>query len=202
MKPGTIIIVNGTSSSGKTSIVRAFQDVSQEPYLDMGIDKFIWMLPKRYLDVPLWQQVYWYKYAEDGKTILEIHSGPLGDQLFSGMHHAILELAKSGLNIIADHVLLEKKWVTECAELFHDLNAYLIGVRCPLEVLEERERSRKDRTLGQAKAQFIATHENCTYDLEVDTSILSTEECATAIQRLAINGKSPKAFRQLKSKIS
>ncbi len=197
MKSGTIIILNGTSSSGKTSIVRAFQNLSQEPYLDMGIDKFIWMLPKRYLDIPLWQQVYWYKYAEDGKTIEEIHSGPLGDTLFSGMHHAILEMAKSGLNIIADHVLLENKWVMECTELFHDLNAYLIGVCCPLEVLEERERSRKDRTLGQAKAQFIATHEHCIYDLEVDTSILSAEECAKQIFELINGSEKPKAFSKL-----
>ncbi len=197
MTSGTIIILNGTSSSGKTSIVRAFQNLSQEPYLDMGIDKFIWMLPKRYLDIPLWQQVYWYKYAGDGKTIEEIHSGPLGDQLFSGMHHAILELAKSGLNIIADHVLLEKKWVDECAALFHDMNAYLVGVRCPLEVLEEREHSRKDRTLGQAKAQFVATHKYCLYDLEVDTSILSAEECAHRIFELVKNGQKPAAFSRI-----
>ena len=118
-------------------------------------------------------------------------------RLFSGMHHAILELAKSGLNIIADHVLLEKKWVTECADLFHDLTAYLVGVRCPLEVLEERERSRKDRTLGQAKAQFIATHKNCTYDLEVDTSILSAEECAKQIFELIHFAEKPKAFSKL-----
>jgi chloramphenicol 3-O-phosphotransferase len=53
--------------------------------------------------------VYWYKYAKDGKTIQEIHSGSLGDQLFSGMHHAIRDLGLSGSNVIADHVLLEKK---------------------------------------------------------------------------------------------
>lgn len=178
MKPGKIIILNGTSSSGKTSIVRAFQTLSTEPWLDMGIDKFIWMLPKRYLDIPLWHEVYWYKYAKDGKTIQEIHSGPLGDRLFSGMHHAIRDLALSGLNVIADHILLEKKWVDECAELFRDLTAYLIGVRCSLEVVEERERSRKDRTLGQAKAQFLAVHHYCKYDLQVDTSILTAEMCA------------------------
>jgi chloramphenicol 3-O phosphotransferase len=45
MKPGKILILNGTSSSGKTSIVRAFQTLSEKPWLDMGIDKFIWMLP-------------------------------------------------------------------------------------------------------------------------------------------------------------
>ena len=55
--PGTIILLNGTSSSGKTSIVKALQDSMEEPYLDMGIDRFIWMLPKRFLNRPLWDEV-------------------------------------------------------------------------------------------------------------------------------------------------
>ena len=57
--------------------------------------------------------------------------------------------------------------------MFSDLPAYLIGVQCPLEVLEQREHSRKNRTLGQAKLQFPVIHKYVTYDLEVDTSLLS-----------------------------
>ena len=54
---GTIIILNGTSSAGKTSLVLALQKILPEPFLDSGIDKFIWMLPERYLDQPLWDEV-------------------------------------------------------------------------------------------------------------------------------------------------
>ena len=54
---GNIIILNGTSSSGKTSIVNALQAILDEPYLEVGIDKFIFMLPGRYLDRPLWDEV-------------------------------------------------------------------------------------------------------------------------------------------------
>ena len=64
MNKGTIIILNGTSSSGKTSIVKALQEVLDEPYLDAGIDKFLFMLPKRYLNEPLWHQVFDYLYAD------------------------------------------------------------------------------------------------------------------------------------------
>jgi len=46
LKPGTIILLNGTSSSGKTTLLRLLQDRLAEPYLEAGIDKFIWMLPK------------------------------------------------------------------------------------------------------------------------------------------------------------
>jgi chloramphenicol 3-O-phosphotransferase len=52
---GTLIVLNGTSSSGKTSIAQALQDLLTEPYLQAGIDKFIFMLPSRYLNRPLWK---------------------------------------------------------------------------------------------------------------------------------------------------
>lgn len=182
---GTVIFINGTSSSGKSSIVRALQDRLDPPFLDMGIDRFIFMLPRRYLNRPLWDDVL-------GKSD---HAGAMGQQLFSGMHHAIAAAARAGLNVIADHVLVEKAWVDECARLFADLPAYLVGVRCPLEVVEERERQRKDRTLGQARIQFPVIHKYAIYDLEVDTSRLTAGECA---ERIILRlGSSPAAFRAL-----
>lgn len=181
----TIIFLNGTSSSGKTSLLKTLQNQLQEPYLDMGIDKFIWMLPSRYLNRPLWDDVL-------GKAH---QSGLLGLVLFSGMHHAIAASAQRGNNVLADHVFVEKAWADECAQLFAKMNAYLIGVKCPLEILEQREIDRKDRTLGQARAQYDVIHKYVTYDLEVDTSLLSAEECAEkVIERLK---SAPVAFKML-----
>jgi chloramphenicol 3-O phosphotransferase len=182
---GNIIFLNGASSSGKTSILKTLQDVLPEPYLDMGIDRFIWMMPKRYLNRPLWDDVL-------GKAV---HAGTSGRVLFSGMHHAIAAAAGAGNNIVADHVLVEKDWVNECARLFTDMPAYLIGIQCPLEVLEQRERERKDRTLGQARAQFDVIHKYTVYDLEVDTSLLNPGGCALQIiERLQ---SPPVAFKNL-----
>ncbi len=187
---GTIIVINGTSSSGKTSIVRALQERLAPPYLDMGVDRFIFMMPKRYLNRPLWDDVL-------GKAD---HAGAGGHLLFSGMHHAIAAAARAGLNIITDHVLVEKQWVDECARLFVGLSAYLMGIQCPLEVLEERERSRKDRTLGQARLQFPVIHKYAQYDLEVDTSILSAEQCAERIiERME---RPPEAFKSLRQLVN
>ncbi len=144
-------MLNGASSSGKTTILRALQNMLSEPYLDAGIDKFIWMLPGRYLDRPLWDDVLG----------LAVQPGETGRILFSGMHQAIAALARAGNNLLADHVLVEPAWVSECGRLFCDLPAYLVGIRCPLEVLEERERTRKDRTLGQARDQYPVVHAHC-----------------------------------------
>lgn len=186
--PGTIIFLNGASSSGKTCILHALQTMLVEPYLNAGIDKFIWILPERYLDRPLWDDVL-------GRAT---EAGEIGQRLFSSMHHVIAKLSRAGLNVVADHVLVEPAWVRECAILFADLPAYLIGIRCPLDILEERERERKDRTLGQARVQFERVHAHAAYDLEVDTSQLSPEECACLIQE-HIAHHPPRAFRQLRT---
>lgn len=190
-----ILILNGTSSSGKTSIVRALQTASPTPFLDAGIDKFLWMLPQRYLNEPdYWQQVYRYSWTAAGE--MQIEAQALGHQLMSGMHHAIAALAHAGNSVVADHVLTEPAWVTECAHLFAGLPAYLIAIRCPLNVLEQRERERRDRTLGQARAQFHRVHAHTIYDVEVDTSQLGAETCAARILEF-VAAHPPGAFGRL-----
>jgi len=72
-------------------------------------------------------------------------------------------------------------------------------VRCPLSVLEQREKSRKDRTLGQARAQFELVHAHGMYDVEVDTSLLSPTQCAQKIITRVSCGLPPIAFSQLKN---
>lgn len=187
MESGTVIIVNGASSSGKTSIVKALQASFEEPYLDAGLDRFLWMLPGRYLNRPLWDDVLG----------LATSAGHTGHRLVRGMHRAIAALAYAGNNVVADHVLVEPAWASDIAGCLGDLNAWLVGVNCPLEMLIEREKARNDRTLGQAQAQYDLVHRYATYDLEVDTSVLTPEQCAEAIHG-AIESGEPKALRRMR----
>lgn len=186
--PGTIIILNGTSSSGKTCLLKAIQDSFQEPFLDVGLDKFIWMLPKRFLERPLWDDVL-------GKAG---HAGQIGHQLVKTMHRAILAISALGNYVVADHVLIEPGWLQDCSGLFSEQPAWLVGVRCPLEIVEEREHKRKDRTLGQARLQYDLVHRHGIYDIEVDTSELSPIECAQKIREEIQRQAKPQALRRLK----
>ncbi len=86
------------------------QKILEEPYLEAGIDNFLLMLPHRYFKQPLWDEVL-------GKAN---QSGKMGNLLISGMHHSILALSNLGLNVVADHVLIEKQWLDECVTLFHN----------------------------------------------------------------------------------
>ncbi len=99
---------------------------------------------------------------------------PSVTRLVAGMHQAIVALSIAGNNVIADHVLVEPDWLRQCIDLFSPLPAFFVGVRCPLEILEQRERERRNRTWGQARAQYDLVHAHGIYDLEVDTSIFSS----------------------------
>lgn len=182
-RAGRIILLNGTSSSGKSTLAKALQAALPDPWLVIGIDTFVFALPKRYLDQPLWSEVFRYV-REDGAADgpFRIETGPLGQELVSGMHRSVAALAAAGLDVVVDHVLLERVWLEECRQLWAGIDWCFVGVRCPLAVVEERERERRDRTLGQAAAQFAVVHEHgATYDVEVDTSELSPEAAAARI---------------------
>lgn len=148
-----IILLNGTSSAGKSTLAKMLQaQAAGVPVLHAGIDNYIFMLPKAFLNPPLWNEVF--AYEMDGDTIRAINTGPLGQQLVAAMHRSIAALADAGFNVIVDHVLLEPEWLNEMVELYASYRVYFIGVQCPLEVTEARESERRDRTLGQARANF------------------------------------------------
>jgi chloramphenicol 3-O phosphotransferase len=186
--PGRITVLHGTSSSGKSGIVRALQGILEEPLLDAGIDKLIWMRPRPYLERPLWDEVLG----------LATDAGPVAHRLVSGMHQSIAALSRAANNVVADHVLIERRWLAGCAVLFSELPALFVGVRCPLDGLEQREAARVDRTLGHARAQFRQVHAHGIYDLEVDKSTSSAEACALQIKRCLEEGESPDALERLR----
>ncbi len=181
-RSGRIILLNGTSSSGKSTLVRALQDRLPDPWLEIGIDRFVFALPGRYRDQPLWSDVFRYVRDYAGRPDrFTIQAGPLGERLVSGMHRTAAALADEGIDVIVDHVLLERAWLDECRRLWAPYAPLYVGVRCPLHVVQERERNRRDRTIGQAAAQFAVVHRWGDYDLEVDTSVLSPDQAADRI---------------------
>jgi chloramphenicol 3-O phosphotransferase len=171
--------MNGTSSSGKTTLAHALQAALPEPWLEIGLDRFVFALPKRYLDQPLWSDVFRYVPLEgdpDGRFRIEV--GPIGLRLVDGMHRTVAALVAAGLDVIVDHVLLEPTWLEDCLRRWKGYDVLSVGVRCPLDVVIERERARHDRTIGQAEAQFEVVHRGAHYDVEIDTSRVTPAEGA------------------------
>ncbi len=184
MKNGKIIFLNGTSSSGKTSIAKELQQILEEPYLLVSIDNFISMLPQKYLN------------GEDPKTFKKAIF-----KIIPGMHHSISALASAGNNIIVDHVLEQKEWLKECVNALSDFQVLFVGVRCPLEELEQREHKRRNRKKGMARFQYDLVHSHNIYDIEVDTFKYKPLECARKIKDVLKVKNACKSFKTLEKKL-
>ena len=178
-KTARIVLLNGVGSAGKSSIAKALQAITSEPFLHVQMDAFLDMLPEAYQDHP---DAFTYETVhEDGKPLVVIGAGPVGDRLMRGMRHAIAALAAQGNNLIVDDVLTSGQ-AQEYAAVLAPFQVFLVGVFAPLEVLEARERQRGDRMIGLARWQYARVHKGMKYDIEVDTSTARPEECARLIK--------------------
>lgn len=178
---GRIIFLNGTSSSGKSSIAKALLQILDEPSFHMPVDAFHAMRSRR-----------------------EVSSEELPDVLrrtWMGYHRAVAGMAAAGNDIVVDHVLSEEWRLLDCLGLFRPADVVLVGVRCSLEELERREQARGDRPAGLAARQFRRVHAHDLYDVECDTSTAGALDCARQISAFLSQRPFPTAFQQLRTKL-
>lgn len=203
---GTIIYLNGTSSAGKTTIARALQDTLPAPYLYIGLDDFSRTFPARYVAVqpltepipPLAREGLAFRSARhaDGLT-LEITLGPAGRRYMRGFRQTIRALALAGNNVIVDDVFYDPAFLDECVAILAGLPVCFVGVACDLDEAARRERARGDRSEGQAAWQASRIHAGADYDLTIDTTHTTPDDCAARIAALVANPPHPNAFARM-----
>lgn len=175
----TIIVLNGAGSSGKSSIAKALQAITREPFLHVAMDGFLEMLPEALQDDP--DTFDFQEIVENGAVSVRIAVGPVGDRLLKGMRAAIAALADAGNNLIVDDVMLDGE-ASEYRRLLGGHDLHFVGVRASLEILEARERQRGDRMIGLARWQFERVHRDIGYDLVVDIGLADPAACAEQIR--------------------
>jgi chloramphenicol 3-O phosphotransferase len=89
--------------------------------------------------------------------------------------------ARADNDLLVDDVFIDPAWLDGWRNALAGLEWLLVGIVAPLTVLEERERARGNRIAGEARAQVDVIHSGIVYDLTIDTSRQSPEECAHAI---------------------
>jgi chloramphenicol 3-O phosphotransferase len=171
--PVQVILLNGVSSAGKTSLAAAIQRRMPQPWLTMGVDTMIVGMPPQYNATHDGLLFY-----ADGRVVV----GPKFAALEAAWRIGLGAMARSGLRLVLDEVLFDgpesqRQWNAALA----GLEVLWVGVKCDLAVLEAREKARGDRVIGMAAKQLAFVHDGIVYDLEVDTSRVSTEECAEEI---------------------
>ncbi len=202
MVHGKIVFLNGTSSAGKTTLAHALQEVLVEPYIHVALDQFRDGLPARFrgLNAPLGSEgdrgLNVVPVVNGERVYTDVRFGETGKRVLRGMRRAIVALAAEGNNIIIDDIILHPEFLDDYVAVFAALPVYFIGVRCPADVINQREKVRPGRFPGTAMGHFEVCHAHGIYDVEVDTSRLSPSECAQKVADFIKNCE-PHAFAEL-----
>ena len=161
-----LIVLSGTSSSGKTSLAIAMQKLSSRPLLHLEADRFA--------------------------PVLRPDHPAKGDPEFRrratiAMHEAIATFGRGGLDIIVDGSLpTEPELRDVCLAILRGVpDTRVVAVRCSVATLRQREAARGDRPVGWAQEQAQIVYEGVTFDETIDTTNGSSREHAkTLLQRL------------------
>lgn len=194
-----IIFLNGCSSAGKSTIARAFQFLSEKPYLLIGIDTFFHMMPAAYVGFgdKSDQGFHFIPEHDDLGPLMRIENGPYGKAIGNTIPKVIQTLADDGHDMILDEVLFGDESLNRYVQALKDHTVYFIGVMCDLKTLQEREILRGDRALGLGRDQMGRVHTpERSYDMTVDTTCTSAFDCGKAILKFISENPNPQSFRQ------
>jgi len=193
-----VIFLNGPSSSGKTSIAKALGYLLPSPTLVIGIDTFIKLIPA---GKPLF--LFDVEHDQNNSPIARVIPTHYGKKLCHALTQTTKVLIDNGFNLIIDEVLLEKDALNSYLEQLATNRVYLVGVRCQLATLEEREAVRGDRKHGMARAQLESFNLlNLRYDFEVDTTHTVPFDCARQILAFIEKRPKPSAFERCREKFA
>jgi chloramphenicol 3-O phosphotransferase len=153
-EPGKIILINGASSAGKSTLARSLQQKLHEPFLHLSFDHLR---------------------ESNALPMARIRNGELDWALmrpavFDGFHRSLPAFATAGNNIIVDHIIENAWWMSDLVQLLAPFDVFFVGVHCPLPELERPERHRGDRRIGEARRDFHAVHHLTAYDLDIDST--------------------------------
>jgi len=178
--PGKIILLNGASSSGKSSLARAVQARASLPFWHYSIDHLRagGVLPSERIDAG------------------DFSWATMREAFFEGFHRSIAAFAQAGNHLLVEHIIEERRWMDRLLLLLGAHDVYFVGLHCPLDELERREARRGDRRLGDARADHAVTHTFGAYDLELE-STRPVDEQATVLLAAWEARSAPGAFASM-----
>lgn len=162
MYKGKIIVLNGVSSSGKSTLSKELV-ARLHDYFHFSIDEY---------DIVIERMEE--REKENGRLI------PVPTEYF--FHDHIRMFSNYGVNLIVDQILFNQETMDNFLTKLHDYPILFVGVHCSEDELLRRERMRGDRPIGQGKSQLRFVHQqNEVYDVIVNTELESLEKCVEKI---------------------
>jgi len=176
---GRLVLLNGPSSAGKTTLSHAVAARLSTPWLVLPVDLFhqIRTRPEADLTPRQWNDVF--------------------RRTRAAYHRALVGAVVSGCDVLGDHVLSEPWRLDDLLRLTEGLDVLLVHVTCSPAELRRRESARGDRDPRTAvtQARQVFQHGDC--DLTVDTTY-GPDEPTAALLELIRNPPTSRAFDRLR----
>jgi chloramphenicol 3-O phosphotransferase len=170
-----VIVLNGGSSSGKSSLATCLQQQLSGTWLTLGIDDLIRALSHGPTDRGAGGSL---EFAPDGSIAV----GEKFRSAEAAWYEGLAAIARAGTGVIVDDVFLESgASQARLRRVLQSLAVLWVGVRCQPDVAEAREFQREGRVRGMARDQAERVHVGVSYDIVVDTTDTPSMECATSI---------------------
>jgi len=198
-KPGQIVILNGTPRSGKSSIATIIQNTFEGVWMNLGVDQFMKMTPERY------QPGIGLRPGGE-RPDLE----PIVILMYTAMYESIAAHSRVGINVVVDvghhdGYSVPRRILPNCARILKELPVMFVGIHCPIEKIMKRRIDtwqvgyfENGSIPAPVKRWQHYVHVPGIYDLEVDTSVMSAEECANLIHQRLEDGQPPTAFQLIR----
>jgi chloramphenicol 3-O phosphotransferase len=171
-----IILINGASSSGKTSVARALQSQWDGPLLYWSLDKVISQLPVSYTGNG--------GNSSEGFEILgsEIFARKHGRALNNLSAAYVASLATAGYDVVVDYIFLNEEILSPFTTELRDHALCFVGITCNQDIINARNIARNDRITGLSVSQQSSVHFcEAFYDLKIDSSETDPEALAAQI---------------------
>lgn len=164
MKKGTVIYLNGVTSTGKTSISREMQKQSSKLIYNLSNDMIAYMLnSERY------RENYWIT---------------LFNTIYV-MYDIAVMLSDKGHDVIIDGMIVNPPGVNghyeHIIDVFSNSNLVVVEVHCPLEECKRRNIARGDRGVDQSDRQHQTMVKDVKHDFFINTQENDPETCAKQI---------------------
>lgn len=180
MQAGKIILIHGPSSSGKSSIAAELQAEIEAPFWHISIDHLrdAGILPMARI------------------RSREFPWAGLREPFFDGFHHAVAAFARSGNNLIVEHIVETQAWMNDLVRLLTDFDVFFVRVHCDVEELERREIARGDRRAGDARRDFEALP-GFPFDLQLDSTATKAGDNVETLLSAWRARRRPSAFERM-----
>ena len=193
-----IILLNGTSSSGKTTIAGIMQEKYNGVLLHYGVDKMVQAAFPAKCDYPPFdrQAIQLMTSEKNGRPHASLVVSPYMYPVCKAAVQFYKMLSGQGYHVIVDEVLFDKNRIAPYFDILSGETVYFIGIKPDRETVIRRERERGDRIPGLAEGLYEEVYDPFfTYDLLLDTGKLTPGESADRIVEYITQNKEPSGFR-------